>query len=248
MLFGQGIDQVVCQCSERELVEARGVLETNAGLGQVIDAVEGLRAPLTAAMAGLPLFQKACAAMAQERLWSWIGLQEAHSGRLRQVLHQGMEFRKGEVDGRSQLMAELADPFFQRHRPLPRTIDIMLNNPEYAHLAAYYMEYSNPGGVVTEFQRPLAKLYGLTSWHYDDEKDNKRAEYWKNAFALISQFDLEKEYDGSTILQLSSSINDKLIDYFLKNPTHLRSMKPRAFEQLIAELFDACGFTEYAVA
>jgi hypothetical protein len=58
----------------------------------------------------------------------------------------------------------------------------------------------------------------------------------------------EKEYDGSTILQLSSIINDKLIDYFLKNPTHLRSMKPRDFEQLIAELFDACGFTEYAVA
>jgi hypothetical protein len=197
-LFGQGIDQVVCQCGDLALVDARGVTETAVGCGQVIDAVEGLRAPLTAAMAGLPLFQKARAAVAQGRFWSWMCLQEAHSGRLRQVLHQGMEFRKGEVDGRSQLM--------------------------------------------------LAKLYGLTSWHYDDEKDDKRAEYWKNAFALISQFDLEKEYDGSTILQLSSSINDKLIDYFLKNPTHLRSMKPRDFEQLIAELFDACGFTEYAVA
>ena len=64
-------------------------------------------------------------------------------------------------------------------------IDIVLNHPEYAHLAAYYMEHSNPVGVVTEFQRPLAKLYGLTSWHYDDEKDYKRAEYWKNAFTPL---------------------------------------------------------------
>ena len=121
-MFGQGIDQVVCQCGDLELVEARGVTETDAGCGQVIDAVEGLRAPLPAALAGLPLFQKACAAVAQERLWSWIGLQEAQSGRLRQVLHQGIEFRKRQVDGRSQLIAELADPFFQRHRPLHQPI------------------------------------------------------------------------------------------------------------------------------
>src|SRR5215831_6986007 len=97
-------------------------MEPDAGCGQVIDTVEGLRAPLPAAMAGLPLFEKACAAVAQDRLWSWIGLQEAQSGRLRQVWHQGSEFRKGEVDGPSQLIAELADPFFQRHRPLHQTI------------------------------------------------------------------------------------------------------------------------------
>ena len=54
--FRQGIDQVACQCGDLELVEARGVLETNARLRQVIDAVEGRRAPLTAALAGLPLF------------------------------------------------------------------------------------------------------------------------------------------------------------------------------------------------
>ena len=105
LVFGQGIDQVVCQCSDLERVDAIGVTETNAGCGQIIDTVEGLRAPLTAAMAGLPLFQKARAAMAQDRLWSGIGLQEAQSGRLRQVVHQGIKFRKGEVDGRSQLIA-----------------------------------------------------------------------------------------------------------------------------------------------
>ena len=71
-------------------------------------------------MTGLPLFQKACAAVAQERLWSWMGLQEAPSGRLRQVLPQGIAFRQCQVDGRAQLMAELAEPFFQRHSPLPQ--------------------------------------------------------------------------------------------------------------------------------
>jgi hypothetical protein len=122
LLFGQGLDQVVCQWGELERVEAIGGTETDAGCGQVLEAVEGLRAPLPAALAGLPLFQKAGAAVAQERLWSWIGLQEAQSGRLRQVLHQGIEFRKCQVEGRSQLIAELADPFFQRHSPLHQPI------------------------------------------------------------------------------------------------------------------------------
>ena len=55
LCFRQGIDQVTCQCGDLELVEASGVLEPNAGLGQVIDAVEGLRAPLPAALARLTL-------------------------------------------------------------------------------------------------------------------------------------------------------------------------------------------------
>ncbi len=121
-------------------------------------------------------------------------------------------------------------------------IDILANHPEYAHLAAYYMEYSNASGVVSEFQRPLAKLYGLSSWYYDGEKETKRTAFWENAFALISQFDLKEPHNGSSILQISSVVNSKLIEYFLKNPKYLRSMKPRDFEELIAELFDGFGF------
>ena len=120
-------------------------------------------------------------------------------------------------------------------------IDILANHPEYVHLAAYYMEH-NPSGVVSEFQQPLAKLYGLSSWYHDDKKETKRTAFWENAFALISQFDLYKQHNGSSILQISSVVNDKLIEYFLKNPKHLRSMKPRDFEELIAELFDGFGF------
>ena len=62
-------------------------------------------------------------------------------------------------------------------------IDILSNHPEYEHLAAYYMDVDYDGitGVVMEFQQPLAKLYGLTSWH-DEEKKAKRTAYWKDAF------------------------------------------------------------------
>ncbi len=121
-------------------------------------------------------------------------------------------------------------------------IDILSNHSEYAHLAAYYMEHSNTPGVVSEFHQPLAQLYGLTSWYYDDQKETKRAAYWEDAFALISQFDLSEQHDGSTILQMSSVVNDQLVEYFLKNPKRLRSIKSRDFEELIAELFDVFGF------
>lgn len=121
-------------------------------------------------------------------------------------------------------------------------IDIAANHSEYAHLAAYYMEHSNALGVVSEFQEPLAKLYGLTSWYDDDQKEAKRAAYWNDAFALISQFDLTEERDGSSILRISSLVNDRLIQCFLENPSHLRTIRPRDFEELIAELFDGFGF------
>jgi HJR/Mrr/RecB family endonuclease len=121
-------------------------------------------------------------------------------------------------------------------------IDILSNHAEYAHLAAYYMEHSNAPGVVSEFQQPLANLYGLNSWYNDEEKEIKRAAYWDNAFALISQFDFAGQHDGSTILQISSILNDRLVEYFIKNPKHLRSMKSRDFEELIADLFDGFGF------
>lgn len=142
-----------------------------------------------------------------------------------------------------QLELELRQLWNLGYQPLKGImIDILWNHPEYAHLAAYYMEHCNALGVVTELQQPLAKLYNLTSWYYDDEKETKRANYWENTFALISQFDLTEQYDGSTILQISSVVNDRLVEYFLKNPKFLRSMRPRDFEELIAELFNGFGF------
>lgn len=120
-------------------------------------------------------------------------------------------------------------------------IDILTNHSEYEHIAAYYMERSGSAGVVSEFKTPLAKLYGL-SWYHHEEREAKCAAYWENAFALISQFDLTEKHDGSTILQITSAVNDSLIEHLLKHPIDLQSMKPRTFEELIAELFHRFGF------
>jgi hypothetical protein len=122
LLFGQGIDQIACEGFDLELVDAISVLETDAGFGKVIDAVEGLRPPLPAATTGLPLFQEACPAVAQNGLWSGMGVQEASSGRLRQVFHEGIEFRKREVNSGSQLVPQLADPFLECHVPLHQAV------------------------------------------------------------------------------------------------------------------------------
>jgi hypothetical protein len=49
-------------------------------------------------------------------------LQEAQSGRLRQVFHKWIEFRKREVNSGSQLVAQLADPFLECHVPLHQAV------------------------------------------------------------------------------------------------------------------------------
>jgi hypothetical protein len=118
--LGQGIDQGAYQRGELELVDARGVLATAAGLGQVLEAVEGCRAPLPAALAGWPLFQETCAAVAEAGRWGGLGLQEAPSGRWRQVFQQRMECRKREVAGRAPWIAQWADAVLQGHGALPQ--------------------------------------------------------------------------------------------------------------------------------
>jgi hypothetical protein len=54
--------------------------------------------------------------------------------------------------------------------------------PRYRNLAAYYMQHQNPQGPVSEFQRPLAKLYGTRRYDHLD-KDGKRKRFWEKAFA-----------------------------------------------------------------
>ena len=51
---------------------------------------------------------------------------------------------------------------------------------EYVYLAARYMEGGFPG-VISEFQAPLAKLYGI-AWYYDADRDQKQTEFWEKAF------------------------------------------------------------------
>lgn len=122
-------------------------------------------------------------------------------------------------------------------------IDMLTNHREFEHLAAYYMENINGRQyVVSEFQRPLADVYGLSSWYHDQTKEVKRVKYWEEVFALISQFDLETQYNGATIIQVSSLVSEKLVQYFLANPSYLQTMNHRDFEELIAEVFDGFGY------
>lgn len=80
-----------------------------------------------------------------------------------------------------QLEQELKAVWKQHYQGLkPLMIDLS-KRPGYVHLAARYMEGGSPG-VVSEFQGPLAELYGITHYHADD-REVKRREFWERAFS-----------------------------------------------------------------
>jgi hypothetical protein len=156
--------------------------------------------------------------------------------RYTRMLHGAREFEP------LQLERELCDLWGVGYRSLKGImIDMVSNHPEYAHLAAYYMEHSNAPGVVSEFQATLASLYGLT-WYHDAAREAKRAEYWERAFAVISQFDLDVVRNGTTFLQVSRLVKDRLVEEFLRSPDKLYSVEAREFEALIADVLDGLGY------
>lgn len=58
-----------------------------------------------------------------------------------------------------------------------------------------------------------------------------------------TKFDIEKEVDnGQSIIVVSDLFGSKLIEYFRKNPTELKLMNRRKFEELVAELFQGFGY------
>jgi hypothetical protein len=58
--------------------------------------------------------------------------------------------------------------------------DIVKRHPRFKFVAIYYMENSNPGGVVSEFKKTLASEYGLPS--YDRNAiASLRERYWESA-------------------------------------------------------------------
>ena len=62
--------------------------------------------------------------------------------------------------------------------------DIVKHYPRFKFVAIYYMENSNPGGVVSEFQDTLASEYGLPS--YDRcTIDSLRHKYWESARKIM---------------------------------------------------------------
>ncbi len=58
----------------------------------------------------------------------------------------------------------------------------------------------------------------------------------------LIDFQLDKIIGQRTIIDISSQINDKLIEHFSKNPNDLKLIDRRIFEELIAELFYGFGF------
>lgn len=58
--------------------------------------------------------------------------------------------------------------------------DIVKRFPRFKYVAVYYMENSNPSGVVLEFQDTLATEYGLSSFNLDAIA-KLRAEFWESA-------------------------------------------------------------------
>ena len=61
-------------------------------------------------------------------------------------------------------------------------------------------------------------------------------------FAQHSEFDVNSKVEGKAILEISSNIDARLIEYFRQNPERMYNLSPRQFEELIAELFDGFGF------
>jgi HJR/Mrr/RecB family endonuclease len=55
-----------------------------------------------------------------------------------------------------------------------------------------------------------------------------------------TDFDLNVPYDGKTIIDVSKTVDEKLVTYFRHHPHELKRMNRRLFEELVAELF--CGF------
>jgi restriction endonuclease Mrr len=55
-------------------------------------------------------------------------------------------------------------------------------------------------------------------------------------------FDLEDSRAGKSIIEYSSVINERLIQYFKEHPAELKTMNRRGFEELVAELFNGFGY------
>lgn len=103
---------------------------------------------------------------------------------------------------------ELSDALRLGHQEVTGVVVDLLEMPDYRLVAAYYMENVNADmlgppdqarrdpGVAAEFMSPLAVLYEIESYGAPD-RDAKRAEFWRRAFADTGQGALpDEEYEG----------------------------------------------------
>jgi len=97
---------------------------------------------------------------------------------------------------------------------------------------------SKADGFLAAIQRDFELLRETVQLQRWEEQSTVQQDF----FALHSEFDLNKDTRHGTIVQISSVVNEKLLDYYAKYPERLYSLEPRQFEELIGELFDGFGF------
>jgi hypothetical protein len=83
----------------------------------------------------------------------------------------------------AELERDLRSVWSTGYQELKRLMIGLAEHGRYQEVAAYYMEHANASGVVTEFQAPLAKLYGVKTYHYSPELELMRDQFWARAFA-----------------------------------------------------------------
>ena len=60
---------------------------------------------------------------------------------------------------------------------------------------------------------------------------------------IEASFDIERQYDGRSIIDCSGAVDQRIVEYFHKHPRDLTTMNRRAFEELVAELFKGFGYS-----
>ncbi len=88
-----------------------------------------------------------------------------------------------------QLEHELRQCWDLGYQELKDIMADMLRHERYRHVAIYYMEHSNCTGVVSEFQSPLAKVYGIRGY-FDPDRQKKQQEFWAAFQKGLNQSDL----------------------------------------------------------
>jgi hypothetical protein len=71
----------------------------------------------------------------------------------------------------------------------------------------------------------------------------QRRPFPQSLFAEYVAFDLDQPIKGSTLLEMHYFVTDELITKLAAHPDSLYQLEPRAFEELIARVFEIYGFT-----
>lgn len=117
--------------------------------------------------------------------------------------------------------------------------------PDEAATAAYYAAYDASlalSAISRDTNHLIKQDFTLLQTLARDQKWNDDTPVSPQIFSLHSVFDVTSIVENNTIIDISTAVDRKLIDYFRQYPQRLYDLTPRQFEELIAELFDGFGF------